>query len=138
VQQGTRPAWIAPGMAADSVRLNLFQDTQVVAQTTIPVQPGDTAFSAVLPPGNYRYEARAYASGTEVGTGSGPLTVETFSAELVRPTRPLSDLSGTSGLGSTNNRGAGQRPLRTLVWPYLAIVLLLASEWVLRRRWGLR
>jgi hypothetical protein len=138
VPRGERLAWVASGLAADSVRLHLFRDTQVVAQTTIPVEPGDTAFSSALATGNYRYEARAFAGGREVGTGSGPITVESFSAELVRPSRPLADLQGAGSAGLPTRRAGGGQPLRTVIWPYLLIVLLLATEWVLRRRWGLR
>ena len=34
-------------------------------------------------------------------------------------------------------RGRGA-PLHTAWWPWALIVLALAAEWILRRRWGLR
>jgi hypothetical protein len=138
VQRGERLAWLATGLSADSIRLRLLKDTTPVAHTTIPIQPGDSAFSDPVPPGNYRYEAHAFGKGQELGTGTGQLTVETFSTEQIRPARSLSDLQGTAEASLAGRARAGDRPVRTMFWPYLLIVLLLASEWILRRRWGLR
>ena len=139
VERAQRITWVAPGLSADSLHVRLLQDGTVAAETAIPMQPGDSAFSPAPAPGNYRYEARAFAAGREVGTGSGPLTVEVFSTELVRPARPLDELKQASAQAVLDGLGrAGARPLRTSFWPYLVITLLLATEWVLRRRWGLR
>jgi hypothetical protein len=138
VQRGERLTWLASGLSADSIRIRLLQDTTVASQTTIPVQPGDSAFSPSLPPGNYQYEARAFGKGQELGAGTGPLTVETFSTEQVRPGRPLTDLQGTAEATLAGRLRGGDKPLRTMFWPYLVVALLLASEWILRRRWGLR
>jgi hypothetical protein len=41
------------------------------------------------------------------------------------------------GVGPDRTERPG-RPLHTVPWPYVLIVLLLAAEWVLRRRWGVR
>jgi hypothetical protein len=130
--------WLASGLAADSIALRLIRDGAVAAESTIPIGPGDSAISAALPPGDYRYEARAFAGGREVGTGSGPLTVEAFSPELTRPARALTDLQSTASTALDGVGRGGQRPLRTSVWPYALILALLATEWILRRRWGLR
>jgi hypothetical protein len=138
IEQGGRPAWIAPGLNADSVNVRLFSGQAMVADSTIPLEQADTALSSVLPPGNYRYEARAFAGGREVGSGAGPLTVDTYSREFGRLTHSLGDLTGAAGTSELGQNRRGARPLRTLIWPYLLVVGLLVTEWTLRRRWGLR
>jgi hypothetical protein len=130
---------VAPGLSADSLHVRLLQDGSVTAESAIPIQPGDSAFSYAPAPGSYRYEARAFAAGREVGSGTGPLTVESFSTEMVRPARPMDAITQATANAVLDGRGrAGARPLRTSIWPYAMITLLLAAEWVLRRRWGLR
>ncbi|MEX2285199.1 MAG: hypothetical protein WEE89_22120, partial [Gemmatimonadota bacterium] len=138
VQRGERPAWIAGGLTADSIRVKLLRDGATVAETTIPVEQGDSAFSTALEPGNYQYQAAAFSGGREVGTGAGPMTVETYSAELTRPGRSLAQLASAAQAQLSERSRSGSRPLRTMIWPYAMVVALLASEWVLRRRWGLR
>ncbi|MGH7469117.1 MAG: hypothetical protein ACRENP_14265 [Longimicrobiales bacterium] len=137
VQRGERLVWITPGLAADSISLSLIRDT-ARTDLTIPVEAGDSASSSPLAPGHYRYEARAFSGGRVVGTGTGPLTVEPFSMELVRAARPLDDLKGTASSALGRRGRGGERPLRTSIWPYALILALLTAEWVLRRRWGLR
>jgi hypothetical protein len=137
-ERGRRLGWVAPGLAADSIRLRVRAGERMVADTTIPVEEGDTALSSALAPGNYNYEARVFAGGREVGSGSGPLTVDAYSAELTRPARPLASLRGLPSAAGIDLSRRGERPLRTLIWPYVLAVLLLATEWTLRRRWGLR
>ena len=136
--RGERPTWIASGLSADSLRVQVLRDGATVAETTIPVEAGDSAFSPVLEPGHYQYRVSATAGGREVGTGAGPLTVETFTPELTRPSRALSQLVSAAQTQLNGQSRAGSRPLRTMVWPYALVVALLAAEWVLRRRWGLR
>jgi hypothetical protein len=137
VQRGERLVWMAPGLAADSITVRMVQDT-TTSQITIPVEAGDSASSSPLKPGHYRYEARAFAGGREVGSGTGPLTVEPFSAELVRSPRSLDDLRAMASTALGDRGRSGERPLRTSIWPYAVILLLLTAEWVFRRRWGLR
>lgn len=138
VGQRARPAWVAPGLSADSIRVRILAGARTVADSTIPLEQGDTAVSSSLAPGHYRYDARAFAGGREVGSGSGPLTVDTYSDEYARVSHSLADLSGAADLGALRQNRGGARPLRTMIWPYLVIAALLATEWVLRRRWGLR
>jgi hypothetical protein len=138
VERGRAVGWVAPGLAADSIKLRVRSADKVVADTTIPVEQSDTALSAALVPGNYTYEAHVYTANKEVGSGSGPLTVDTYSAELTRPARPLASLRGLPTAAGFDLSRHGARPIRTLIWPYLIVVLLLATEWTFRRRWGLR
>jgi hypothetical protein len=137
-ERGQPLAWVAPGLAADSIRVRVRSGETAVADTTIPVQQADTAHSKALPPGQYTYDARVYAGGKEVGAGTGPFTVDTFSAELTRPARPLASLRGLPSEAGFQAGRRGARPLRSVIWPYALLVVLLATEWILRRRWGLR
>jgi hypothetical protein len=137
--RGRMLAWVAPGLAADSMAVELL-DAQggVALDTTVIFTSADTAFTAPLPPGDYEYRARAF-SGDVVSEAAGRMTVESWSADFVRPAVDPS----TAGAGSAIVRGgeAVRRtgtPLHTLPWPYVLLVVLLATEWILRRRWGLR
>jgi hypothetical protein len=71
------------------------------------------------------------------GRAAGEFTVEPPPTENVRIpaadrlTAPLTEMRPSS-------RHRGARPLHASAWPYIAIILLLCAEWVLRRRWGLR
>jgi hypothetical protein len=130
--------WIAPGLAADSVAIQLLTEGGDVAlDTVVAMTAGDTAFTAAPLPGTYSYRAHAYAEGT-VTTGEGPLTVEHYSPEF---SRPLADL-GALRAPPTAVRGAAVRtavtPLHTTPYPWVLLVVLLGTEWILRRRWGLR
>jgi hypothetical protein len=136
VARGSAPRWVAPGMNVDSLQLRLIDARGAQQTTTVRPQQGDTALTAVLPPGHYQYSARAFA-GAELAEGSGALTVESYSAEFMRPATDLSELRSAATTLAENHRSGG-RPLHASPWPYLLIVLLLCVEWVLRRRWGLR
>lgn len=106
----------------------------VVMDTMMRVDEG-RAEARAFPPGHYRYEAR-------VGGGDavrGPLTVESYSPELLHASRPLELASGVEEARARSGAGSGGgRPLHTAPWPYIVVVALLCAEWVLRRRWGLR
>jgi hypothetical protein len=135
VARGTAPRWIAPGMKVDSLQVR-WTDARGAQSVTVRPQQGDTAVTAVLPPGHYQYSARAFA-GEQVAEGNGALTVESYSAEFMRAAADLSELRSAATTLTDNSRSGG-RPLHASPWPYLLIVLLLCAEWVLRRRWGLR
>jgi hypothetical protein len=137
--RGRMLAWVAPGLAADSVAIELIDAQGAVAlDTTVTFTTADTAFTAPLPPGDYGYRARAF-SGDVVSMAEGGMTVESWSPDFMRPAVDLS-AAGTGGAivrGGEAVRRTGT-PLHTLPWPYILLVLLLATEWILRRRWGLR
>lgn len=110
-------------------------DTVVAASQGVAIQAPPRA-------GHYRYEVRALVGvdGAEPVTGSGELTIERFSPEFTRPTmapRWATDPEAVSGAARASGASPG-RALRTKAWPYMALVVLLCTEWVLRRRWGLR
>jgi hypothetical protein len=131
-------AWIAPGLELDSLAITLLApDGTVVADTVVIATARDTAFTAAAPPGRYGYRIRAFMEGSIV-SAAGELTVEEYSPEFAR--LPV-DLSALRGAASTVRNAEPRRrgtPLHATAWPYVLLVALLAAEWVLRRRWGLR
>jgi hypothetical protein len=138
-------AWIAPGLAADSLAVRLEDAAgDVVADTVLAPARGDTVTLAPPAPGHYTFQARAFAGDTVAGAGSGALTVESYSPEYLRPPAELAGLAAAAAAaqaasGGMTLAGAGRgEPLRLRIWPYLLVALLLCTEWALRRRWGLR
>lgn len=139
VARGGVLIWAVP-TGTDSVWVRLVPEDTAGAlpqDTVIPAEAG-RARMAAPPPGHYRYEAR---TGTGE-SGEGGMSVESYSPELTRGGTPL-DFGGPgtpAGAGGTvaeASAGAG-RPLHATPWPYAMVVMLLCTEWVLRRRWGLR
>lgn len=124
----------------DSLRIRITDAEGALAMDTTVAMHEDEASLASLAPGNYRYRVSATAptaSADAALSGEGPLTVEQFLPELTRPV--VEALEGAvPAVGAGAGAGAGQRPFRTLAWPYVLLVALLALEWTLRRWWGLR
>ncbi|MEO5511359.1 MAG: vWA domain-containing protein [Longimicrobiales bacterium] len=97
----------------------------------------DTAVTGVLPPGTYRYDATGYAAAMTV-RAAGELTVETYSPEFARARASLADGGAAVRTLRARVRASETKPLHTSWLPYALLLLLLAAEWILRRRWGLR
>jgi hypothetical protein len=97
----------------------------------------DSALQRAPRPGHYRYEATAFAGGTASAAGQGELTVESYTPEFARAAVDLGALTGGARPIGARAAGGG-RPLHSSPLPYVIIVTLIAVEWVLRRRWGLR
>ena len=137
VERAAPLRWIAPGLVVDSLHVQITDaNGRVVRQSMATPQRGDTVETAPVAPGHYRYNARAFA-GTEQVEASGPLSVETYSAEFTRAAADLSSLRGAPQQLAESARSGG-KPLHASAWPYALMVLLLCAEWILRRRWGLR
>jgi hypothetical protein len=107
------------------------------ALDTVVLAEAGTAMQTAPAPGHYRYEARALLATGEAVQGAGELTIERYSDEFTRPARPFDRFDGDAEPAVRDAARHG-RPLRAVAWPYVAVVLLLSAEWVLRRRWGLR
>jgi hypothetical protein len=138
VARGTPIAWLTPGLAADSLRVRLEADDGTVAVDTLLLAAGrDSVAMAAAEPGHYRWEVAVFAGDTVRARAGGPLTVETYTSEHLRPPVSLAQLRA-AGSPLAEAPGRRGRPLRTLPWPYAVIVAALCTEWVLRRRWGLR
>ncbi len=109
-------------------------------------------------PGIYKVTARARRGGADAGTGSASFLVGGADVEMTDPrlnTAVLSRLAAASGgrllvPGQTSELLEALRanvPAATLAirrdlwhngWSLFALIALLAGEWTLRRRWGLR
>ena len=137
VARGQAPRWVAPGVVVDSLQVQITNASGGAQTSTVTPQRGDTALTAVLPPGHYRYAARAFAGGSQVAQAAGPLTVESYSAEFMATPVDLSVLRSAPAALAGAAPGAG-RPLHAFIWPYVVLILLLCAEWIFRRRWGLR
>jgi hypothetical protein len=136
VPRGEAPAWAAPGLDIDSLALTLTDGAGRARDTVLAVR-GDTAGSAVLSPGRYTYRVSAFARDSVRATGEGEITVESWSADFVRPAVALAEIEATA-LPLARAGARPTRPLHASPWPYALILALLAAEWILRRRWGLR
>ena len=137
VARGTAVRWVAPGVAADSFVLMMAGPGAPATRATLMAERGDTAVSAALPPGHYTYDIRAFSGGAEVARSSGPLTMESYSAEFIRHVVDLDQLKRAPAALAGISRTGG-RPLHTYAWLYVVLTALLCAEWILRRRWGLR
>ncbi|HEX6134495.1 MAG TPA: hypothetical protein VFZ24_11040 [Longimicrobiales bacterium] len=137
--RGTAVPWVAPGIRADSMHVMLADAAGNVAlDTVIAATPGDTVFSNAPAPGEYSYRVRAHAD-TNVTEGRGRVTIEQYSPEFARtPIDPARLEAGGTMVRSGEDSVRRGTPLHATAYPYLLLVLLLAAEWILRRRWGLR
>jgi hypothetical protein len=139
VPRGGRTGWAAPGLAPDSIAVTMTAaDGTVALDTVLAVAAGDTVAAPAMAPGHYSYHVRAIADGATVAEGDGPLTVERYSPEFTRADGGPAQLeSGIVPVGPSAGALPG-RPLHAAGWPYIVLIVLIATEWVLRRRWGLR
>ncbi|MEM7417064.1 MAG: hypothetical protein AAF389_16275 [Gemmatimonadota bacterium] len=101
-----------------------------IVSDTVFTGPG-TVSSSALPPGEYSFTA---LSGADTVSG-GRFDVASTTDEMIPVPFESSSAGGTSGPIADLSAGI---PLRTTPWPYLAILLLLCGEWIVRRRSGLR
>ena len=134
--RGVALQWVAPGVAADSLVLTLSDAAGRATRSTLQLDQ-DTATSRAPAPGHYSYDIRAFTGGKEVAAARGPLTVESYSPEFIRRRADLSVFKSSASALQAPERGAG-RPLHSYSWLYALLVVLIAAEWILRRRWGLR
>lgn len=140
-------AWELPPEATVEVRLEEGDGTvrtdtlrtDAVGRTALPVPaPGVVRWQVTRldAPGTAATAGETQA-GPEPGPWSGLLVVEAWTDELRWPRDTLL-AAGVAGVRSAAAATAPGVPFRATPWPWLVAVLLLCSEWVLRRRWGLR
>jgi hypothetical protein len=134
--RGESLRWTVPE-GSDSLNVQLMTagaDT-VFQQTAVA---GDS-LAARLPPGRYRFRARAYLDTRVAAATEGPAEVEEFSEELLPRSRPSLEPAAEMMAVNAEARGPrGSRGLATLGWPYLVLIALFCAEWALRRWTGLR
>lgn len=117
-------------LSEDSSRITISDTEGVVVDTVI----GDGRPSVgVLPPAEYTYVVSS-PSGDTLATGR--FDVAASNNEMLPPS-VVPELPVRNASAGGTGEGAG-RPLRTLPWPYLLVIVLLCTEWVVRRRSGLR
>ncbi|MBI4408075.1 MAG: hypothetical protein HY561_00110, partial [Gemmatimonadetes bacterium] len=137
--RGVPVRWLAAGLSPDSLSLRVLDQQGAIAlDTMLRSLRQDTAHGPVLPPGHYRYQARAFAQGREAGGADGAFTVESYSPEFTRPRVGLEGVVAPSASAAAGSFPTAPRRLHASPWPYLLFVSLLCVEWALRRRWGLR
>jgi len=127
--------WFAPGFAGDSIRLRIRTGDAAVVDTVLVVPPEESFRTNRLPPGRYAFTADR-GEGTD-SEGEGEFDVEHFTDELLLPPAVLDSASGAGAEGLRQAAPVG-RPLRTHPLPYVLLLVLLCSEWIGRRRLGLR
>jgi hypothetical protein len=114
-------AWTGPGAAAPSIVV--FSGDGGTRTDTL-LFDGEGHAEVRLPPGRHAYQVR--------GGGRGVVAVERWSEEFVPRASRLTAHDAPPSAGTSRSA------LRDRGWLYALIVLLLAVEWWVRRRMGLR
>ncbi len=129
VDRGAAPRWVLP---ADSTEVRLEMESEAGEVVESLLRGSGEVTTEVLEPGMYEWRAMT-TDGDTVQRGRFDVagTTDEMSPPVFVPT--------VVGLPSTEagNEGFG-RPLRTHPLPYLLMIFLLCTEWVIRRRTGLR
>lgn len=128
---GTPVRWRGRGYEGEEISLTVTDSAGAPALDTFTVVPPGALFTTPpLPPGRYRYTVAAS------DTAEGTFDVEPFTEEMLRRALDPAELTVPAGERATSARSG--RPLRTWPWPYLLVLGLLCTEWIGRRRAGLR
>ncbi|MEJ2539561.1 MAG: hypothetical protein P8188_06270 [Gemmatimonadota bacterium] len=139
VAPGAPLPWRAGPAAGGRMTVTLVPDSLGapggVPDTVAVDSLGRAAVTAPALAGRYRWRAEVLEGDGEGRVRSGLLVVEEPALDL-QPPRAVSLLDATGGIAGVP-AGSG-RPLRTHPAPYLLLMLLLAAEWLGRRRSGLR
>jgi hypothetical protein len=115
------------------VAVRLVRSDSVVLDSTVAVPESGRFTTPGLIGGRYVWSTRS-EDGVE---SSGGVDVESWSAELLHAR--VADLERSRERPERGDEGAGPgRRLRTHPVPYLLVLALLSTEWILRRRKGLR
>lgn len=130
VPPGVAVEWTSSGVAPLRLTVFALPGDSVVTDTAL-TQPVEALRTSGLVPGSYRYRAVSGSDST-----AGRFDVYTTSAELRHLRMDVPD-SIPPPPGRREEGGTG-RLLRAHPLPYLLLLGLLCSEWVVRRRKGLR
>ena len=138
VARGEALRWLAPE-DADSLAVQLSGGEGGGAVWSGSAPAGDQ-LAASLPPGRYRYVARAFRDDGVAAAAEGPAEIEEFSPELL-PWGGASlqdEVVAAAQDEIVDGPGGRSRPLAALGWPYLILIALFCAEWAVRRFGGLR
>jgi hypothetical protein len=108
-----------------------------VVDTTVTIPETGVFELPGLPEGDYTYEV---VGGDDETAGSGRFLVTSYSPEMGLPVMETAEPSGVEApeVGESDALKRKGRPMRSHPLPYLVVLVLLCTEWVLRRRRGLR
>jgi len=122
--------WIVPGDST-IINLRLMKNDSLLIDTVMV--GGTNPSSGTLPPGLYHYRF-GRPSGELIGEGR--FDVEMISGEMIPSSEEPEVPKSTAVMVAGDERS--ERPIRTYPWPYLLVIILLCTEWIIRRRTGLR
>ena len=129
--RGVPVRWRGSGHEGEEVALLVADAAGVtVLDSTVRVPPGGFFATPPLPPGRYAYTVAA------ADTAAGEFEVESFTGEMLRRAVDPAELTVRAERARVSPEGG--RPLRSSPLLHLAILAALCSEWVGRRRAGLR
>lgn len=126
VREGDALRWRRGRRADSAVQITVARRGGGSASNSVVVQFGSDSGMTETPP----LPAGVY----DIREPGGRATVVVNEAREWIPRRPtiIGGRRGTAAIGATAPR------LRTFGWVYLAVILLLCAEWIMRRRLGLR
>ncbi len=134
--RGAAASWLGRGYEGEEVRVAVTDSAgATVLDSAVTIPPGGRFTTGVLAPG--RYEHTVITPGApEPDTATGAFEVESWTDEMLQRPVPPSEL--TVRAPATSEALRHSRPLRT--WPpaYLVVLAALCTEWIGRRRAGLR
>ena len=132
--RGAAVSWLGRGYEGGEVRIAVTDSAGgTVLDSAVTIPPGGRFTSGVLAPGRYEHTV-VTPNAPEPDTGA--FEVESYTDEMLRLPVPPTELSVPAPPESAALQRS--RPLRT--WPaaYLVILAALCTEWIGRRRAGLR
>lgn len=131
---GTPVEWSAPPAAGERLVVEWFDDDEPVGADTVQVDGAGMGSSPSLDAGRWRWRATVDGGEDADRVREGVIVREEWTGDLLHPR--IHDLGEASS--ERDVRIAATRSLRSGPLPWILLLLLLASEWVLRRRAGLR
>lgn len=136
---GRAVEWRVPVAPSGTIEVRSGPEGDESRVDTVSVGPDGRADLPAFEAGAYSWSARVLAPDSLAERGrvwTGRLEVEGHTDELRWPRDTT--LVGLGDASPPVRRAGAGRPLRTMPWPYLMLLILLSAEWILRRRSGLR
>ncbi len=131
---GSPVEWVASPAAGQRLVVEWAAEGSTVRVDTVEVDETGRGTGMPLDAGRWRWRATVDGGEEDGRERDGVVVREVWTDDLLHPRIP--ELAGASS--SEDVRVAAPRSLRDGPVPWLLVLLLLASEWVLRRRAGLR
>jgi len=136
VERNQPLVWRAPGRIGDTVHVRVGIDTDpnvaFEVDTLVVIDSTEVFRTRVLVPGTYAYSVMSREDSTQ-----GRFDVQRYTPEMSFPVADL-EAAISRAAPSLGMRVSGGRRLRTAGFPYFLLIAVLSTEWLLRRRKGLR